>query len=541
MKRQKPIMNELLIRRGKYKKYPFTLLILTLLAFVSCEKVIYMDSGDTRTDNGILDENSSAHINDEGWMVYTPDTITNFRNPGMGWSIYEAGWSFEDPSWAKYDVNRFWSEIEACNATSWSNILYIRLLWGDLETEEGKYAWDDPNSDFSVFVRKAKEHNLKLAFRVHFHGKKSVPDYVVEKGAAMTTTSTDPKRHPKVDDPVFLSCLDKFVEAFAAKFDDPDLVDYVDGYNIGHWGEGNTDNGLYHNPANKEMVIDVITGIYAKHFKKVLTCTTFAEHNAGLMRKHAFGKNGFLPRRDGVGGPMVNAEQKLILEYTQDKKTPFIGEAWYWFTGVDHCNQYKDPIEFKKKMVENVNHMIQLHSNVCDGRVPLECQWWETVSPELVQKFITNGGYRLYPDMIKYNQSGRKISVFSVWRNYAHGLLPNNHPNWNKKYQVSFALIDKDGNVKYIASDSRANPGDWSNGVINQSNGNGSDNIKIIEKRDEKYMYITPFEIPKDVTGEFTLCTGITDKTKNNEPGIEIAVPKDMKIGKWVKIANVKL
>ena len=524
---------------GDVKTFTFAVMSSLFFTFTSCEKVIYMDADDSR-NSSVLDENSSAHINDEGWMVYTPDTLTNFRNPGMGWTIYEEGWCFlPDGNWSGYNFNRFWTEIEASNATKWSNILYVRCLWGDVETAEGVYAWDDPNSTFSKFVQKAKEHNLKLAFRIYFHGDKCVPDYVKEMGVQCPNTTTDPKPHPKVDDPKFLQCFDKFLAAFAKEFDNPDLVEYIDGYNIGHWGEGNTSGPEYRNSENKEMVIDLLTSMYAKHFKRILTCTTFAGHNEAMMRKHALGKNGFLPRRDGVGGATAENEQRLILEFTQQKKVPFIGESWYWFNKGESCGTYPNPEDFNKVMRHTVDHMLQLHSNVCDARVPLECQWWEVHLPDQVQKFITHGGYRLYPDMIKYNQSGRKFSVFSVWRNYAQGLLPNNHPNWNKKYQVSFALVDKDGNAKYVASDNRANPGDWTNGVVNKSAGAG--NVTCEKREDTKYMYITPFEVPEDITGEYTLCAGITDKTKNNEPGIELAVPKDMKIGKWVKIANVKL
>ena len=32
---------------------------------------------------------------EEGWIEYTPDLITNLRNPAMGWMMYEEGWSFD--------------------------------------------------------------------------------------------------------------------------------------------------------------------------------------------------------------------------------------------------------------------------------------------------------------------------------------------------------------------------------------------------------------------------------------------------------------
>lgn len=59
--------------------------------------------------------------------------------------------------------------MEECKAADYSNILYIRMLWKDLEPEEGKYAWIY-NERYKWYIQKAKDKGLKLAFRVFFHG-----------------------------------------------------------------------------------------------------------------------------------------------------------------------------------------------------------------------------------------------------------------------------------------------------------------------------------------------------------------------------------
>lgn len=38
-----------------------------------------------------------------------------------------------------------------------------------------------------------------------------------------------------------------------------------------------------------------------------------------------------------------------------------------------------------------------------------------------------------------------------------------------------------------------------------------------------------------------TLCVGLTDKTKNNEAAIDLAVSENLKIGKWISVVGLEL
>ena len=78
------------------------------------------------------------------WVNYTPNLTTVLKNPAMGWMMYEEGWSFQGTHHNKsniYTPEVFWEQMEECKAADYANILYIRMLWKDLEPEEGKYAW----------------------------------------------------------------------------------------------------------------------------------------------------------------------------------------------------------------------------------------------------------------------------------------------------------------------------------------------------------------------------------------------------------------
>ena len=82
--------------------------------------------------------------------------------------------------------------MEECKAADYANILYIRMLWKDLEPEEGKYAWIY-NEQYKWYIQKAKDKGLKLAFRVFFHGVDGVPSYVYEAGATESPIDDEAK------------------------------------------------------------------------------------------------------------------------------------------------------------------------------------------------------------------------------------------------------------------------------------------------------------------------------------------------------------
>ena len=63
-----------------------------------------------------------------------------------------------------------------------------------------------------------------------------VSSYVYEAGATESPIDDEGKTQPYYDNPVFLEKLDKFVEAFAKEYDNPDEVDYIDAYGLGRWG-----------------------------------------------------------------------------------------------------------------------------------------------------------------------------------------------------------------------------------------------------------------------------------------------------------------
>ncbi|MEI3554633.1 MAG: hypothetical protein V8Q54_08385 [Alistipes senegalensis] len=87
----------------------------------------------------------------------------------------------------------------------------------------------------------------------------------------------------------------------------------------------------------------------------------------------------------------------------------------------------------------------EAHVNMMDFRVGQETESWFGDAFNLVQRFVSEGGYRLYPDQVTLPDqvnAGSRVKVASRWRNMGWGYFPNNLPQWNYKYKVAYALLD---------------------------------------------------------------------------------------------------
>lgn len=83
---------------------------------------------------------------------------------------------------------------------------------------------------------------MRLSLRVIVDSRdrknEATPAYVFDAGAKYYTDNG--KRSPYPDDPIFQEKYAKFIEAFAQKYNNPDLVEFIDGYGLGKWGEAHT-------------------------------------------------------------------------------------------------------------------------------------------------------------------------------------------------------------------------------------------------------------------------------------------------------------
>ena len=201
------------------------------------------------------------------------------HNPLNGWVMYVS---------ADYDPSYFDKEIyvpllgKNVKVADYASACYIRTKWSVLNPADGEYAWKNPDSKIYKLVQAARERKLPIAFRVVVDGRDqgaNTPQFVYDAGAeyAMSEPKYPDRKTPMPQDPVFQRYYEKFVEAFAAEFNDPENTSFIDGYGLGKWGEGHSvaynKDDVSAVDANTETVkrevLDWITKLYAKYFTQV--------------------------------------------------------------------------------------------------------------------------------------------------------------------------------------------------------------------------------------------------------------------------------
>lgn len=456
---------------------------------------------------------------------FQPDSLSLIRNPGMGWTIYDDG------NGAVANANEFWKNLDTI-ASKYATTLYIRWRWSDMEPEEGKYAWEH-DDNFKALVEGAFQRGLKLAFRVYISSQdneyESTPKYVFDAGAKYYYENGKPGkvRSPYPDDPIFKDKFGVFVKAFAAEFDDPSLVNYVDGYNLGWWGEGH--NMQFLNWKNKEDTFEWIVNLYGDSFKRVpLVITVDSQIGHEIELKYAIDGQGYAVRRDGYASSWMQNEQIKLLQGLFPK-TFIVAESCYWqdrtIESVNKIDQQYNWDSWADYYTHVVDDALETHANYLDLREPVEAIRWTSEANKEVKRFLSKGGYRIYPTKISYTSfinSSDSIKINHTWKNIGNGVIPNNNRRWNYKYKLSFALFDQDENLVKQWIDNSVEVSDWIG--------------------DKEYTYSSVFSLDAIDNGEYKLGLSILDSELKGKEAIKLAI-QDQSImnDKWTYIDLLKI
>lgn len=488
-----------------------------------------------------------------------PERSKFLRNPLQGWNIYTGiGSGMMDNFWDIYD--NFDSSEGKVKVSDYGTTLYIRGAWSDFNPEEGVYIWQDgvntePAKRFRMLVNGAKERNLKLAFTFVVDSRDKhynfTPDYVREAGCKgyVTTTGSVQVWSPYPDDPIFQEKYAKFLQDFAAKYNDPDLTNYVSGFGLGKWGETHTlkywavDNKEKTEKETKYEVFEWITDLMAKTFTKV---PIFINYHRCLLSSSSFDganlddtadlidravKKGFSLRHDAFGMKQYYKDWERRIATTYRYQCPFIMEGGWVKSSHGSSikgDGYADYAEVRKGEFDegkgaNVNMMdFRFSSSPQTG----ETHSWFNSAFKLVKEFIADGGYRLYPDKISLPEnasSNGKVVLTHRWSNLGWGYCPTNLPQWNQKYKVAFALLDKttEKSVKVFV-DPNPEISDWVQGI--------------------PHTYKTELTLSDVTPGQYEWAVGIVDTTKDNAISIIISARDEYQTEDgWVKLSDVTI
>lgn len=510
---------------------------LLLIAFI-----LVMNGCSSSAENSIKPEGDKEGDKDIPGNVITelvPERQKLFRNPFMGWALYCDAYNPDMNFWEGFDNIKRPNSSTTYKASDYATHLYIRWPWSAFEKTEGVYAWNnDPY--LKLLVDGAKERGLKLAFRVYIDSRdyytSSTPDFVRVAGADGFWSKSGEKSvwTPYSDDPIFQKKYEAFVSAFAKQFNDEATVEYVDGYGLGRWGEAHS--VIYKNNESRDAVFKWIVDLYMAHFTEVPLAINYhrmlgvdkdwgdvADSKSEYFLDYA-AKKGYTLRHDAFGMSQYykEYEKEVVKKYFPQR--PIIAENGWWGTGSTiwqtDPNNYKSWADVWKQSLADA---LEANANIFDLRNADETQSWFQTSFDLVQKFVAEGGYRLYPDKISLPQkmsNNTSIQIEHRWNNLGVGVCPNNISPWNNKYKVAFALLEKNTNKpKYVFVDEKANPAEWLKN--NPKSYTLKEDIKGVEK------------------GKYVWGVSIVDTSKNNARGIRIASKKTASAEGWIPLIDV--
>jgi hypothetical protein len=346
--------------------------------------------------------------------------------------------------------------------------LYLRLAWSFLEPREGEYDW----SRIDEVVARYVPLGYGIAFRVTSketgrapgvvgHERDDVqyatPVWVRDAGAAGVVSEAWGVRSftPDWDDPVYLARLDRFVRAFAARYDGQPWVRYVDVGSIGEWGEGHTSFSTKVPPTVDEVKANV--DLWARHFRKTQLVATDdllyygkLEGEVQALYDHAVGR-----------GLTVRDDSPLVGWYMDNHlKTWTVSHPWFYdplyrarpiVFELEHYRAVKEDGNWRGR---NGSEVIPKHG--VSGRDVMRkavetlhatyvgfhgyAEEWLAENPELTAELANRCGYWYFPVRLRVPRalSAGANRVRIAWRN--EGVAPAYRP-----FRIAFRLARPGG------------------------------------------------------------------------------------------------
>lgn len=482
-----------------------------------------------------------------------PERYKNLRNPYTGWVLYTGlGDGLRDDFWEVYD--NYPSSEGNVNVSDYANVLFIRAAWTYFNPEEGVYVWDQPASAskyarrFHMLVDGARERGLKLAFSLICDSQDKhdffTPNYVREAGAKGFETVTGSMKvwSPYCDDPVFQEKYAAFLQAMAAKYDDPEVTMFISGFGLGKWGESHSVTYSTGNAEPRADVIDWVSDAYLSAFKRVpcvinyhrciMDTKSFGDANTALSQEFIdkLVAKGYSLRHDAFGMKSYYTTWERNYAASMRYQRPIIAEGgWVESShgGSIKGDGYADHGEVRRG---EYNEAKGACANMMDFRYSNsmtsgETWRWFNNAFDLVKEFIAEGGYRLYPDKVSvpaFPGGSDNVTITHRWSNLGWGYCPTNIPQWNQKYKVAFALLDKTTKqpVKvYVDNEPCLN--EWIKG--------------------RPSTYETRFNMGGVASGEYIWAVGLVDTTRDNEIGLQISAKGDITTEGWLQLTPVNV
>lgn len=483
------------------------------------------------------------------------DRTSMLRNPLSGWVIYSGLGDLIPDFWDRYD--NLPSSNGTVKVSDYATTLYVKGSWADFNPEEGVYIWQEgvdtkPAQNLRMLIKGAEERNLKLAFTLTVDSRDKhaflTPQYVMDKPGIQgfrTMTGSMEVWSPYPDCPVFQHWYEVFIKEMAKEYNDPDRVMFISGLGMGKWGEYHSCRYSTGDDSPREAVFEWVTDLYVNAFDKVPVVTNYHrwvgtgkdwdgrnyDPNSERLLQSAIDK-GFCMRHDAFGMKTYYSTWERNFISARRHQVPVLGEGG-WVVGShgdqiksDGYETYKDVRmgEFEEARYACVNMMdLRYSSKIGNGEG--ETWSWFNDAFDLVERFIQEASYRLFPDKLYLPEKIRNGSSFMInhrWRNLGWGMAPTGIKAYKDKYKVAFALIDpRTSRPVRIWHDNEAEPHKWTNESPTLCSFSG--------------------EVDGVAPGRYIWGVGIVDTHNDDRIGIRLSAKGNFTVDGWLELSVVEV
>ncbi len=176
-------------------------------------------------------------------MVTTPSKKI-LQNFGMGLVTYLC----DEAGPPRLNGKSLESSIEDLVRFPLGNKLYLRVDWRDIQKRRGSLDFPD---HWKISFDMAAKYNKRVGIRIQLMSPvikpQSMPDFLNEKVPLVSLGKTDKigipgKTHyaPRYDHPAFMEAFREMDDLLADRYNGHELIEFVDTYMYGFWGEGHT-------------------------------------------------------------------------------------------------------------------------------------------------------------------------------------------------------------------------------------------------------------------------------------------------------------
>ena len=461
------------------------------------------------------------------------DAERALANPHKGWYHH-----YPDNHINKYEIGR---DADLLEFTGMDH-LYIRLAWAYLEPREGQFDW----AVIDRIIEKWTAHGLGIAFRIscketstnRVEQQFATPRWVMEAGAQGghyrmgQETGPEGPWEPVFDDPIFLAKLDRFLAAFAARYDHQPWLRYVDIGSIGDWGEGHSWAGSRKEVgfAARKQHVD----LHLKHFKRAQLVVSddfmFALNDAAeraALHRYVL-TNGITYRDDSilVNGCLAGTSDRFTVrspEFFADAypNTPTVFELEHYGTVKRFGNWEGRPDSLVAKYGKGKNGQDYFRGALALLRATYigyhgYAHEWLADNPEFTREMLNRCGYWLFPTSLALPEKAAAGATIPMTLTMANrGVAPPYQP-----YELRVKL-----------------------------SGAGTNWVRVMGQANKSWLPGTPVVCTCDLPlpaalppGEYRVAIGLIDAARSKARPVEFALQAGLRDdGGYYRLATLKL